>query len=415
MSYQKELNFLTNVFKKCNLNVLMFDPRQPAGQNIGAGIRKFLDEEIANVPFEEAVGGVEERVVYRVTDSFRCQYMFLKLPNGHVLLAGPYIIDEISREWVLERTENIGMAPSEAERLEKYYRDIPVLMENSRIFAVIDTFCEVIWQGNEYRFVSINKGDDPVFSSLSLAPGAFEEHDYKLEMEMMEKRYAYENQMMDAVYRGQAHKAQMLIEPFSQLAFEQRIPDALRNTKNYMIIMNTLLRKSAEKGGVHPLYLDKMSSRYAAEIEALKTVKVLPYFMKRMFEDYCSLVNKHKTSNYSSLIKNVIIYIDSDIAGDFSLKSVAEMNGVSASYLSTCFKKETGKTFVDYVSEKRINLAKHLLKTTGLQVQTIAQYCGFLDIQYFSKVFKKYTQRTPREYREYGKIRKSRSGCDKME
>lgn len=415
MSYQRELNFLINVFKKCNINVLLFDPEQSAGKNIGAGIRKFLDEETANIPFEQAVGGMEERVVYRLKDNFQCQYMFLKLPDGQVLLTGPYIMDEISGEWVMELAESLGMAPGETDHLEKYYRDIPVLRENSRIFAVIDTFCEVIWQGSGYRSVSINKGDDPIFSSLSLASGTFGERDCRLEMEMMEKRYAYENQLMDAVYRGQSHKVQILIEPLSQMAFEQRIPDTLRNTKNYMIIMNTLLRKSAEKGGVHPLYLDRISSGYAVEIESLKTVKMLPDLMKRMFEDYCSLVNKHKTGSYSSLIKNVIIYIDSDLAGDLSLKSLADLNGVSAGYLSTCFRKETGKTFVDYVSEKRIDMAKHLLKTTGLQIQTIAQHCGFLDMQYFSKVFKKYTQRTPREYREYGKIKKPEVDCDKME
>ena len=164
--------------------------------------------------------------------------------------------------------------------------------------------------------------------------------------------------------------------------------------------MNTLLRKSAEQGGVHPIYLDKISSHYAKEIEDMKTVKTVPYFMKQMFEDYCKLVNKHNTKNYSPLIKNVIIYIDSDLAEDFSLKSVAELNGVSPSYLSSCFKQETGKTFVDYVNGKRIDMAKHLLKTTKLQVQTVAQHCGFLDMQYFSKVFKKYTGKTPRAYRE---------------
>lgn len=406
MSYQKELDFLTSVLKKCNLNVYLFDAKQPIGQNIGEGIRKFLDEKTADIPFEDAVGGVEERIVYRLTDSFNCQYMFLKLPNEQVLLTGPYIIDDISREWVLEQAEKMEVPPSDVDRLEKYYHDIPVLRENSRIFAVLDTFCEIIWPDSEFRFISVNKSDDLVFSSFSLASGVFEEHDYMREMEMMEKRYAYENQLMDAVYRGQTYKAQLLMESLSLTAFEQRIPDELRNIKNYMVIMNTLLRKSAEKGGVHPIYLDKISSSYAEEIESLKSVKVLPFLMKRMFEDYCNLVNKHKTGNYSPLIKNVIIYIDSALAEDLSLKSVAEMNGVSSSYLSTCFKKETGRNYVDYVNEKRMNLAKHLLKTTGLQVQTIAQYCGFMDMHYFSKVFKKYTQRTPREYREYGKAGK---------
>lgn len=222
----------------------------------------------------------------------------------------------------------------------------------------------------------------------------------KLDMGMMERRYEMENQIMEAVKHGQTFKSEMFTSAFSPGAFEQRLSDSVRNSKNYMIIMNTLLRKAAEYGGVHPFYLDKMSSKYAAEIEAIKNIKTLPYFMKKIFEDYCGLVNKHSTKNYSTLIKNVIIYVDSDLSADISLKQLAEMNGVSSTYLSTTFKKETGKAFIDYLNSKRIDMAKHLLKTTKLQIQTIAQHCGFLDMQYFSKVFKKYTGMAPREYRE---------------
>lgn len=121
--------------------------------------------------------------------------------------------------------------------------------------------------------------------------------------------------------------------------------------------------------------------------------------MKKMFEDYCRLVNKHATRNYSTLVKNVIIYVERDLSADISLKTVAELNGVSSTYLSTVFKKETGKSFVEFISTRRVENAKHLLKTTRLQIQTIAQHCGFPDVQYFGKVFKKYTGVTPREYR----------------
>ena len=224
---------------------------------------------------------------------------------------------------------------------------------------------------------------------------------------MMEKRYAFENQFMESVSKGQAYKAEMFLNAFSPNAFEQRLPDTLRNSKNYMIIMNTLLRKAAEKGGVHPVYLDKMSSGFAREIESFNTVKIVPEFMKKMFESYCRLVRKHSTAGYSKTVKNVILTIDSDISADLSLKKLAEMNGVSASYLSTCFKKDTGRNFADYVNTKRISEAKHLLKTTRLQIQIVAQYCGYPDMQYFSKVFKKYTGYTPREYRDIKQNRKS--------
>ena len=72
---------------------------------------------------------------------------------------------------------------------------------------------------------------------------------------------------------------------------------------------------------------------------------------------------------------------------------------VSLGYLSTVFHRETGKTLSAHVRERRMEYASYLLRTTRLQVQTVALHCGMADMQYFSKLFKKHFGRTPTEYR----------------
>ena len=74
--------------------------------------------------------------------------------------------------------------------------------------------------------------------------------------------------------------------------------------------------------------------------------------------------------------------------------------GVNASYLSTLFKKETGKTLTEYVNGKRIEYAIFLLNSTQLQIQAIAQYCGISDVNYFTRLFKTAVGKTPKEYRD---------------
>jgi YesN/AraC family two-component response regulator len=102
----------------------------------------------------------------------------------------------------------------------------------------------------------------------------------------------------------------------------------------------------------------------------------------------------------SRVVQKTVVLIDSDLSADLTLSSLAKSQGVSAGYLSTVFKKETGKTVSEYIREKRVKHAAHLLSTTHLQVQTVALHCGIVDVQYFSKIFKKQTGKTPREYRE---------------
>ena len=122
--------------------------------------------------------------------------------------------------------------------------------------------------------------------------------------------------------------------------------------------------------------------------------------MSEMFRSYCRLVRKHSMGDYSPLVQKAITYIDSNLAGDLGLRPLSQVLGVSSSYLSSLFRRDTGQTLTEYISRRRVRYAKHLLETTHLQVQTVAQHCGIVDVQYFSKVFKRGTGMTPKEFRE---------------
>ena len=220
-------------------------------------------------------------------------------------------------------------------------------------------------------------------------------------MERLEARYRFENELLQAVTLGQIHKEKLLLNAISEELFEKRAEDTVRNGKNYCIIMNTLLRKAAEQGGVHPIYIDRMSSSYASKIELLTDMKQIRGIMRDMFSSYCKLVQKHSTKKYSPVVQKAILMIDSDISAELSLHTLAEKQGITSGYLATVFKKEVGKTVSEYLRDKRVQYAMHLLGSTSLQIQTIATHCGIIDVQYFSKIFKMQTGKTPNEFRKY--------------
>ena len=100
------------------------------------------------------------------------------------------------------------------------------------------------------------------------------------------------------------------------------------------------------------------------------------------------------------VVRDGISYIREHYAENFSQTDLAERLGVNPSYLSRLFKKETGHTFMEIVTECRINHAKELLNQPGMRVIEVCQKVGYGDYTYFYQVFKKQEGISPSEYKK---------------
>ena len=400
MAYQSQLDFLTKFYQKCNLQLLTLNPLGLIDKNIDFHFRESLgrdDDYFANM--ERISIDAKPRTIYRMTDQFLCSYMFLTYADegqAVFLAVGPYLSHPMSQEDIIIHAEKMGITP---QQLGNYYIGLPILGNDSHIFSALYTFCETVWGTEEPLHmedinIALTEAEVPI-AHANLSP--MELATFK---QMIELRYAYENELMNAVSRGITLKAELQHPSAFPSFLDSRSPNPVRNLKNYCIIMNTLLRKAAEQGGVHPIHLDEMSRNFALKIEGFTKLSEGQGLMDEMFIAYCHLVKKHSSRNYSALIQQTMMLIDSDLEGDLSLNVLAEKLNVNGSYLSTLFKKEMGQTITDYITTKRMTLAMRLLGTTQMQIQTVAQKCGIPDVNYFTKKFKKATGRTPKEYRQ---------------
>lgn len=230
-------------------------------------------------------------------------------------------------------------------------------------------------------------------------PAVSESEDVIPGIRSVEARYEAENRLLLAVSQGQSQRARKLLMEFAGTNWARRSLDPLRDMRNYAVVMNTLLRKAVESGGVHPLYIDRVSTDFALRIEAAGMEEILRLW-EEMVQSYCLLVKKHATSKYSPLVQKVVARVDFNLAEDLSLRANAEALNVSASYLSNLFRKEIGMTITEYVNRKRMEHGAFLLGATDLPVSAVGQRCGIQDDNYFTKVFKKYTGQTPKQYRQ---------------
>lgn len=402
MFYDNELNFLERMLLKCNIKTHIINPEEPLDEKTAHNLRQVISDQSKNYTFYDFITVLHPQTVYRMSDAFWCRYIFFQLPyyeSPRVFIVGPYLNTNIDRQQILEQIEKMSLPPHIYRELETFYASLPIIRDENHIYAMINTVAEYIWNGEEnFDIVDLSfEQKTAFFTNIKTQPQAAEEE--KISIQLMEQRYRFENDLMEAVSQGNSKKAEQMMASISDLAFESRTPDRLRNMQNYCIIMNTLMRKAAEKGKVHPIHLDSVSSNFARRIEIIRSLAEINKFMNEMLKTYCQLVKNHSLKNYSIPVQNTIIYIESNLTGDLSLSVIAQHNSISPEYLSGLFKKETGQTITQYINTKRINMAKHLLKTTNLQIQTIAQHCGILDFHYFCRLFKNTVGKTPTQYR----------------
>lgn len=104
-------------------------------------------------------------------------------------------------------------------------------------------------------------------------------------------------------------------------------------------------------------------------------------------------------SKSQALFEAIRDYIDEHYAMPLTRESVAQSFYISPNYLSHLFQKTGTVGFNEYLNHTRLEHAKALLKGYDLKVKEVAHTCGFVDSNYFCRLFRKNTERSPSEYR----------------
>lgn len=146
---------------------------------------------------------------------------------------------------------------------------------------------------------------------------------------------------------------------------------------------------------------DLLENTYTDKVQIFSlNVEDVRFYMQELLHRAIELGDRVMESQSKKLIKRAVIYIEENYTKDsISLNEVAGAVEVSANYFSTVFRQETGMTFTEYITKKRMDKAKQLLRQTERPSGDIAAEVGFKDSHYFSFVFKKTQGCTPREYR----------------
>ena len=405
MEYKLQLSFLRQLLKDMNISSCVLETPDEC---IPPEIDLFLRADLFGLNnyadfLQNSMSQAKVKTLYRFYDEYDCNYIFLRLPEPDTyFFIGPYLLAMPTEQRVLQKATPLHLQPEQIERMQLYYTTLPLIEDENLLLSMANTFAAHLWGSPEqYAMEYVKYAIPDRFEPIPYSTTPRSADNNLQELSVLEANYASENKLMEAVSKGKLHLVTAAASTVFNNGTQRRLNDSLRDRKNYLIILKTLLRKAAEYGGVHPMHLHRLSSHYAGMIENTRTIKQSFQLQEDMIRDFCQLVKQHSLSNYSFYIKQTITIIQYDLTADLKLKTIAEKLSVNSSYLSTLFHKEMGCTLTEYINKQRIERGVQLLQLTSKPVQEIAAECGFQDVNYFIKLFKKQTGFTPARYREH--------------
>lgn len=164
-------------------------------------------------------------------------------------------------------------------------------------------------------------------------------------------------------------------------------------------LMVAISRIIDELGGVVQEVIPSLSLKTQLS-ELAQSKETFSDGVRMILDNFIEFRESKSAGKYYAMIQKAKQHINLHFADqDISLHSVASIVSASPNHFSTIFSQETGETFIEYLTQVRINKSKELLLTTTLRSADIAYEVGFGDPHYFSFIFKKHTGISPREFR----------------
>ena len=217
------------------------------------------------------------------------------------------------------------------------------------------------------------------------------------------RHHKYDEEMLqyELLAAGDEHAIEESIKVWESGTTGHLFDDPVKNMKYLCVASITLATRFAIQGGMQSELAYNTSDLYIRKFDACKSYDELRAVHKDMFTFFTHKMSEiKKESVYSKQILLCMDYIFYHLHEKITVDELATNVELNPSYLSTLFKKETGKTISEYILVQKIDTAKNMLKYSDYTYSEIASILAFSSQSHFSNQFKKLTGQTPKVYRD---------------
>lgn len=177
--------------------------------------------------------------------------------------------------------------------------------------------------------------------------------------------------------------------------------EQLRQAKNTFVVLATLVPRAAIHGGMDEDEAFELSDEFIQRCERFNSLQQITNLQYNIVLEFAERVERIRLGGQpTTLTIAVTNYIRKHLSERISVENLAKELFMSRPYLSSKFREETGETLTDFILKEKTEEAKRLLRYSDKSATAIGAYLGFSSQSHFTRVFRKYSGKTPAEYRD---------------
>jgi len=220
------------------------------------------------------------------------------------------------------------------------------------------------------------------------------------EMERHHHDYEEERSFFEYIKRGDLQAINMAAGVLSGENQGKLSDNPLRHYRYMFVASMTLVTRFMMEGGMLDVEAYAISDSYIQQMDRLETEKdINELFIKMTGHVVYRMRSIVKTQYFSKAVWDCMNYIHEHLHERIDVPILGQHVGLTPTYLSAIFKKESGIGIAEYIRKERIDAAKNLLRFSDYGYGEIGTYLAFSSHSHFISLFKKETGMTPKEYR----------------
>lgn len=308
-------------------------------------------------------------------------------------------------QWVVEKENHLFVVLRKETRKEAL-QEVRILA--GRISAIITEKFQVVPIIGAGKTVSNSAQlNDAYFSSFETIDNRYYHPDEMVlfyrdatpRRHSMDDLYTSQSTVIDAIFKFNSKALSGSLVSYSEILSDVTYGNREATLSHALgLIVTTKKRLESIDINLEPMELD--SQVILGQLHSLDSFTLLIKWLEDFMQSILREMKEYQETKIHPEIQKIKDYIDDHFSENVSLQDLSNIVFLHPNYLSSHFKKYTGKNFKDYLTEKRMAEAEILLNTSDLKVYEVAGQVGFTDYRYFSAVFKRTFGVNPREYRK---------------